>query len=371
MKKTIHIFLLYLLLIFPVSSDCHASLNRGLFVSVIQQPPVLSSRQAIDGLIDFAKKSQCRILFVQIYRENKAWFPSRVADASPYRECLKNVSEDPFALLIKKAHAQGIQVHAWLNLLSLNENTQARLLKKYGVRILTKKPGKKITLEDYKIDNQYFLEPGDPRVRRELLRIVEEVLRSYPDLDGLQFDYLRYPDKNPFYGYTEANVKRFRQATGHQKTEESDPLWKDWRRRQVTEFLERLVKKARALRPAIVLSTTGCAPYSRAYHEAFQDWPSWLRRNLVDFVTVMSYAPNAADFESEILDAKKRVADFKKVNIGVGAYKLVRAPGIFKREWQLCEKSGCGACVTFHYGSLLENRMLADSLTGGGNSDPS
>ena len=155
MKKHILFCLLCLLFVFSLPAECQEPLRRGLFVSVIQDPPVLSSRQEISKLIDFAKKARINVLFVQIYRANEAWFPSKIADSKPYEACFKNLSEDPFRLLIKEAHAAGIEVHAWLNVLSLSANEDAPLLKKYGTQILTRNPKKKKTLKDYKIDDQY------------------------------------------------------------------------------------------------------------------------------------------------------------------------------------------------------------------------
>ncbi|MBF0494059.1 MAG: family 10 glycosylhydrolase, partial [Candidatus Omnitrophica bacterium] len=237
----------------------------GLLVTVIQDNPVLSSREEIDKLVDFSAIHHVEELFVQIYRANKAWFPSEVGDSRVYEECLKTVGEDPFKLLIKKAHARGIKVHAWLNLLSLSANEDAKILKKYGPEILTKNLDKKKTLSDYKIDNQYFLEPGDMNVRKELLKMVEEILSAYPDLDGMHFDYIRYPDTKPDYGYTKMNMDRFKRFTGERTIGKGSHLWKDWKRRQVTELLRTLVEKTRVMRPEIAVSSTGCAPYMRAY----------------------------------------------------------------------------------------------------------
>lgn len=349
-------------LIFPRAVKCEEPLRRGLFVTVIEEPLVLSSREEISKLIDFAKKSRVNMLFVQVYRENKAWFPSEIADSTPYQACRESVSEDPLQLLIKLAHARGIEVHAWFNTLSLGINKDSVFLKKYGAGILTRNLKEKNTLEDYKIDSQYFLEPGDLRIREELRGIVREILRAYPELDGIQFDYIRYPDKNPAYGYTEMNTRRFKEASGLKSIEEDSQVWKNWKRAQVTEALECFVKEARSLRPDIQVSTTGCMPYVRAYYEAFQDWPSWLEGKLVDFVTIMDYSPDPAEFESWVLDIKNRVGDFKKLNIGIGAYKLVNSPAKFKQEFCFGERAGAGACIIFHYGSLLKNPELADLL---------
>jgi len=317
------------------------------------EPQALSSREEINRLINLAKKARVKILFVQVYRGNKAWFSSRLADPTPYEKCLKGVSEDPLKLLIKEAHRSGIEVHAWLNMLSLGSNKDARMLKKYGIHILTRNPQEKNNLEDYKIDNQYFLEPGDTRVRNELSKIIEEILGGYPDLDGIQFDYVRYPDKNPDYGYTEMNMERFKKTS---------LAWEDWKRAQVTETLEHFVRKARQLHPGLRVSATGCMPYQRAYYEAYQDWPSWLNRGLLDFVTIMDYSPDPSEFERWILAVKGKVDNFRKVNIGIGAYKLTRSPEKFEEELRFSEGAGAGESVIFHYASLLENSALINCL---------
>lgn len=336
--------------------------RRSLFVTVVQDPPVLGSRQAIVDMIAFAAKAHVNTLFVQVYRADQAWFPSRVGDQDAYAATLKSVGEDPFALLIRLAHQQGIKVHAWVNLLSLGKNTEAPLLKKYGPGILTCNVRPKKNLLDYRIDNQFFLEPGDLRVRAELLNMVGELLRAYADLDGIQFDYIRYPDKEPHYGYSRMNVERYLAATGQLVVDENSKMWKDWKRAQVTELLRGLVKRVRLLRPHIKVSTTGCAPYVRASEEAFQEWPVWVNSGLIDFVTVMTYSKESAAFLRSVVDARERVTDPAKLNIAVGAYEQLKTPDVFEEQMQLCLNEARGSCVIFHYGSLLESTDLKKLL---------
>ncbi len=362
MKKRILLGALCLLMVFSHPVCAGDIPRRGLFVSLIQNPPTLSSREAMVELVRFAKKAGIKILFVQIYRANQAWFPSKVGDSAPYEIAVKALGEDPFAFLIKEAHDAGIEVHAWLNALTLSTNENAPLLKKYGTDILTRNLEEKKTLTDYKIDNQYFLEPGDTRVRKELVTMVGEIVRAYPELDGVQFDYIRYPDSHPRYGYTPINMDRFKKSTGLKKVREGSRAWNDWKRAQVTELLKLLIQSARAVRPKIRVSATGCMSYARALHEAFQDWPSWLNTGLVDFVTVMNYSPDPEEYARWNEVAKTKVTDLKKLYFGAPAYKLVKMPEVFKTEWRSCEQSGSALCAVFHYGSLLENPVLERPL---------
>jgi len=331
-----------------------------MFVSAIEDEPVLLSPERVDQLVEFAENSRTKILFVQIYRANQAWFPSDIASTDRFEEGVRAFGADPFGELIIKAHAKGIQVHAWLNLLSLGNNKNAKILAKYGPEILTRNVKPKRRIEDYRIDNQYFLEPGDPRVRDELARMVEEIVRAYPQLDGLQFDYIRYPDVKPFYGWTQQNIARFQQAHPAAVITDNSPDWQNWKRQQVTELLLTLVAKARSIRPDIKVSTTGCVSFARAYYEAFQDWPFWLNSGMIDFVTLMDYAPEPKDFARYIADAQKRVNDFSKVYVAVGAYKLLKSPRKFARELDIVKESGAGGCIVFYYGNLKKSSRLQE-----------
>jgi len=362
MKKRILILALCSWIAFQPPVRCEVPPPRGLFVSLIQNPPTLSSHETIIKLVDFSKRAHIKILFVQIYRANQAWFHSNVGDPALYEAAVKTLGEDPFAFLIKEAHGAGIEVHAWLNILSLSENEEAPLLKKYGPDILTRNLEEKKTLTDYKIDSQYFLEPGDTRVRKELVAVVGEIVRAYPKLDGIQFDYIRYPDSHPRYGYTPINMDRFKKSTGLKKIKEGSRAWSDWKRAQVTELLKLLVQKARGIRPKIRVSATGCMSYARALHEAFQDWPSWVNTGLVDFVTVMNYSQDPVEYARWNTVALSKVSAHEKLYFGVPAYKLVKMPEVFKTEWRSCETSGAALCAVFHYGSLLENSVLEKPL---------
>ncbi len=363
MLKLIRYFLVLQAVFFFASSSAAEPPRRGLFVSVIQDPPVLSSRAEMEKLVDFSVKARINLLFVQVYRANLAWFPSSCADPSPYQEALKKTGVDPLAFLIAEAHKKGIEVHAWMNMLSLSRNERSFLLRKYGTGVLTRNVLPKKSLRDYRIDGQYFLEPGDPRVRKELCRIVEEVARRYPQLDGVQLDYIRYPDAEPFYGHTPVNEKRFSKETGSGRITEQSAQWRGWKRAQVTALLKLLAERIRSVSPGIKVSATGCAPYCRAYEEAFQDWPSWVSCGIVDFVTLMDYSPYPREFKRCILEVRDKISSWDKVNIGIGVYKLAGLPSTFNEEFGYCLRGNGLSYALFHYGSLLEDPALAGAMT--------
>ena len=354
--------LLCALFLIPLSVNAQEKSPVSILVAQLEDPGPLSTRKAISGLVALSDKVKAKILFVQVYRANLSWFSSKFADSKPYNSCLEKTQEDPLNLLIQQAHSKGIKVYAWLNLLSLSDNRNAFILKKYGTDILTRNLKEKKSLDDYKIDKQFFLEPGDTRVRSELSSITGEIVSAYSGLDGILFDYIRYPDQDPDYGYTKINIERFEKATGIKDINKNNPAWNDWKRAQVDELLALLVNKVRKMRPDMRVGSTGCAPFVRAYYEAYQDWPSWVNNGLVDFAILMSYPKDVLEFSKNIREAKDKVKDFNKVYIGLPAYKLVDEDKIFKDELQIARGAGAGSCVIFHYGSLLEDSGFINIL---------
>jgi len=361
--KKFFILVFCAVVLFPASAHCEIE-NRCLLVAQLDDPSVLASRNGIAKIIATAKKCKLNTLFIQVYRGNHAWFESKTGDCNHYQECLKGVGSDPLALLTKQAHLQNIKVYAWLNLLSIGNNPQALILKKHGNNILTRNRGLKVTTKDYKIGDQYFLEPGDPTVRRELSQLVEELTTTHSDLDGILFDYIRYPDTKPDYGYTPSNIARFKTAHPGIKADKDSPAWQNWKREQVNGLLELLSEKARSVHPGIAIAATGCAPYTRAYYEAFQDWPSWANSNIVDFVLLMSYPATLPDFAKDVKDAKAKVKDIKKLCIALPAYKLKKSPEIFFQQLAEAKRSGAGGYAVFHYDSLIECPDLTKPLVG-------
>jgi hypothetical protein len=77
----------------------------------------------------------------------------------------------------------------------------------------------------------------------------------------------------------------------------------------------------------------------------------------------MNYFPDMPDFEKCIVEIRKKDIDFKKINITIGAYKLLNSPQVFLQELQFCENTDSDTCIVFHYASLLKNPVLGSFLT--------
>ena len=184
---------------------------RALWVLCEGSRRVLEDPARVRLLIEHARALGASDLFVQVYRGGRAWYNASLADATPYRELLAKTGTDTLAQLLELAHASGLRVHAWVNVLSLSSNRDALLLRHLGREaVQTDRRGRSLLdFPDLVVpppDGAWYrmgtpaiyLDPGAPGVSDWLAAIFAELVLRYPALDGLHLDYVRHPDVLPF-----------------------------------------------------------------------------------------------------------------------------------------------------------------------------
>jgi hypothetical protein len=139
---------------------------------------------------------------------------------------------------------------------------------------------------------------GHPLANAFFSRVALDIVRRY-DIDGLHFDYIRYTGEA--WGYNPVSVERFNRRYGRTgKPDPKDPLWKQWRRDQVTAIVRKVYANAVALKPTLKISaaliTWGDGPRDTddwvnrsAYSRVFQDWRGWLEEGILDMAIPMIY----------------------------------------------------------------------------------
>jgi uncharacterized lipoprotein YddW (UPF0748 family) len=331
-----------------VSASCPADSTRetrGLWVECEGSQETLSTKAKIDQLIRRAQSSRFNTLFIQVYRHDRAWYNSRYADTTPYRDIVKREKIDPLAYLIQHARKAGLKVHAWLNMFRIGKGKNAPVLKRFGRDIITR-DGKGISLLNYQTsalpDGGYWLDPGDENVTLYLRNIIAEVVRKYPGLDGIHLDYTRYPFNSPYagsrwagrndLGYGKESVRRFKKWTGvdpitMELTRSNCQAWDNWRRHQLNSFVEGAYGLVRRLNPSLDFSVAVIAWADRAYLSSFQDWRRWLDEGSVDFVAPMNYGTDSR-MASYLTGTAIAARGDRQVYIGLGQYLLGSRPEV-------------------------------------------
>ncbi|MCG8349005.1 MAG: family 10 glycosylhydrolase [Chloroflexales bacterium] len=263
----------------------------------------------IDQLVADAQAANVNAIVAQVGRRgdcfcNKALMPRTEAGIAP-------LPFDPLQTLIDKAHAADIEVHAWVIATAIWNNTTPPSDPTHVFN--TNGPAASgednwIMLRSDGVDRggrDYYLDPGHPDAAAYIVKMYTSIVANY-DVDGINFDRIRYPDFNlglnvPSWGYNPVAVARFQAASGRSDVPEpTDPAWMQWRRDQVTNIVRRVYLESYALKPDVRISadtiTYGYGPESqggweqtRTYAEVLQDWRGWMEEGILDLNMPMNY----------------------------------------------------------------------------------
>ena len=152
-----------------------------------------------------------------------------------------------------------------------------------------------------------YLDPGHPAAADYIVSMYTSLAENY-DIDGLNFDRIRYPDgqlatwpEDNSWGYNPVALQRFHAATGRtDRPLPNDAEWSQWRRVQITNIVRRVYLETFAIDPSIRISadtiTYGDGPdqlggweASRPYRETLQDWRAWMDEGILDLNIPMNY----------------------------------------------------------------------------------
>lgn len=214
---------------------------------------------------------------------------------------------DPLQDLIDKAHAKGIEVHAWIVTYRAWYKTwpappDGHVYKVHGPGTgLYQDWSMRNSTGGFEEGNSLNIDPGVPGVQDYLTNIVKDIVTKYPLVDGINFDYVRYP--GVAWGYNETTKERFRLEYGFDPpTLSTDPNWGTWcdyRRTQVTDLVRKCFVEAMAINPRIKMSVDtvgweGADPSinfegTPQYMNVFQDAKSWMHEHIVDLNILMNY----------------------------------------------------------------------------------
>ncbi len=228
---------------------------------------------------------------------------------------------DPLQAAIDLGKRHDMEIHAWVWLFAAGNQAHNRIVglpNSYPGPILSANPdwagldshGNLIIPGQTKT----FLDPANPEVRAYLLDLLSEIVTRY-DVDGIQFDYVRYPFQNAYsgrnFGYGTAAREKFLKLTG------TDPitlsprnggdstrayLWNQWtafRTQQITTFVADASQRLRRQRRDLIISAAVFADGSYQRQLAIQqDWEDWADQGLVDWIVLMSYADTVEEFSA-------------------------------------------------------------------------
>ena len=363
----------------PEPERAAAAPRRGLWVLAEGTHRTLEDPAKADGLVSDAVAMGATDLFVQVYRAGRSWYASDHADAGPWRAMSEQQGEDPLRRLIARAHAAGLRVHAWVNVLSLARNRDAPLLQAVGpAAVLVDRQGRSLLdypgLEVPEPDRQHtrmgtpgvWLDPATPGVIEYIEATMADLAAAAADLDGLHLDFIRHPQALPLvpgsrfigldFGYGEATRARYEEETGERFAK--GDAWDAFRRARVSEVVRRL----RAQLPQGWELSAAVLPWAdRAYLTAMQDWRAWLEDGSLDFAVAMVYTRDDRLLRYLAHGLVGGIGG-DRVWLGLGTWLFAADPARTQRQIDLALETGASGVALFSYDALVAERATLTAI---------
>ena len=256
------------------------------------------TREDVERIVDDCASASIDTILFQVRGNATASYSSKL---EPWGEQFgfQDPGFDPLRVAIDRAHARGIDLHAWVNVMPAWWGTTPPTDPRQVWNARPEWSWYDQHGERQKFSEKFYvsLNPCLPEVRAYLVEVVRDLAIHYP-VDGVHLDYIRFPNEPPAtpkgldYPRDERTLGLFRTATG--KTPDADKTaWSSWRADQVTQLVRDLRGMLKHARPNALLSAACGAVPDKAKKEHFQDVRTWLNEGLLDVVYPMNYA---ADF---------------------------------------------------------------------------
>jgi uncharacterized lipoprotein YddW (UPF0748 family) len=239
-----------------------------------------------------------------------AHYPSEILpQSSTYRQY-----GDQIAQCVAAAKKYGIEVHVW------KVNHYLSNAPKEFVERLRREGRTQVSVRG---EPENWLCPSHPENFKLELESMLEVARKY-DVDGLHFDYIRYPGRR--HCYCDGCRERFEAAAGV-KVENwpedcySGPLeekYHQWRCDQITRLVEAVSREAKKIRPSIKISAAVFSNYPACRELIGQDWVHWVRSGYLDFVCPMDYTISDQAFQGLVASQMKLIEGRIPLYPGIG-----------------------------------------------------
>ncbi|MCX6899135.1 MAG: family 10 glycosylhydrolase [Verrucomicrobia bacterium] len=267
---------------------------------------------------------------------------------------------DQIAKCLAACKKYGVQIHVW----KVNWNTGHRVPAEFIERM--RREGR--LQASSKGKEEPWLCPSHPENQKLEIASMVEVARDY-DVDGIHFDYIRYPDGD--HCFCDGCRERFAKAAGVEiKDWPKDALgkgplrqqWLDWRRGNITAVVKAVSEQARAAKPKIKISAAVFRNWATDRDGVGQDWKLWCDQGWLDFVCPMDYTESDRQFDSWIALQKDWVGK-TPVYPGIGVSSSGSRLGADRTigQIQITRRHDTKGFIIFNYG-VTEAKDLVPML---------
>lgn len=319
-----------------------------------------NQQKQLSRILDQLKASNFNTILFQVRLRGDVFFQSNIEPWSPFFVKKGSIGSttayDPLKYAIQECHKRGLECHAWIVTFPLGTKKQVK--EQGSLSVVARYPQ---FCKLYK--DEWYLDPGNPQARKHILEVVDEIVSNY-DVDGIHFDYIRYPEA----------AGKFPDKDTFSKHGNGESL-QEWRRDNINALVSDIYDQTKQTKPWVQVS---CSPLGRykdlntskgawtAYSSVHQDAGKWMMDGKMDAIYPMMYY-NEKEFGTYVEEWVK-TSNGRFVVPGLGAYRLMPTEG----NWSLRDisdqidfirTSNAVGAAYYRVGNVLDNtKGLKDRL---------
>jgi uncharacterized lipoprotein YddW (UPF0748 family) len=283
-----------------------------------------------------------------------AFYPSEVLPVA------KEVATegDQIAACLAACKKYGVECHVW----KVNWNMGGHATAEFREKM--RSAGRTQVMFSGKSEPKWLC-PSHPANQQLEIDSMVEVATKY-DVDGVHFDYIRYPDRDGCF--CKGCKTRFEKVVGKQIANWPKDLrddkaleaqWLDFRRAQITRVVKEVSDALHAMSPRREVSAAVFRNWPRDRDSIGQDWKVWCDKGYLDFVCPMDYTDSTSSFENYVT---QQLTWCGKVPCypGIGLSVWPNRTDICKLidQIEITRKHQTGGFTIFNYGSPEANDVV-------------
>ena len=288
------------------------------------------NKQEVIEFLTEAKKSGFNWIFLNTNFSGKSVYKSKYLVQSLTTNYTYGEYKDYLECFITEAHKLGIKVSAWTNTLIIGDGSYNNTYKSEWYQ------------KGYQNENNhngmYFIDISNTEARSHLKNVFTE-LSGY-DLDGIEFDFIRYPSGNLRgkgdnilsgsdsildWGYTDSFINLFKQSypfTGDLKQLILTDItlrkqWLDFKENLLTETVKMLVETIREVNPDTIISAAVMSSISTAKNTYLQNWELWVNKGYLDMLEPMVYSGDANYVYNQVIAMNNLINSKAEITAGI------------------------------------------------------
>jgi len=300
-----------------------------------------------DESIELLARSGFNAILPNLLWGGVAFYPGEVLP--PYADLA--TKGDQMQLCLDACRKYGVQCHVWKVNWNMGHATDAAFVRKMNEAGRTQRDMAGKTEERW-------LCPSHPGNQALEIAAMVDIARRYP-VDGLHFDYIRYPGGN--HCFCDGCRARFEQHLGRAVANwpaevraegEVRTRWLEWRRGNITAVVKAVAEQARQVRPGIRISAAVFSNWPTDRDHVGQDWKLWCEKGYLDFVCPMDYTDSNRTFRTFVRNQLEWSAGKPCYpGIGLSCWVDPTDPILLIEQIAICRELRTGGFTVFNFDS--------------------